>query len=149
MTGIVRAAIATCCAGAAVTAGAYRLNTTTPESGILGPGTVRVVLDVGYSRFTPDHLVVRQGTLVRFVVRNHDPIRHELIVGPREVHARHATGHEATHPPVPGEVSVEPNAVAETFYTFDQTGSVVFACHLPGHFEYGMHGEVEVRPPAR
>ena len=50
----------------------------------------------------PDHLTVRRGTLVRFVVRNHDPIRHELIVGPPEVHARHASGHEAVHPPVPG-----------------------------------------------
>ena len=81
---------------------------------------------------------------MRFVVRNHDPIRHELIVGPPEVHARHAAGHEAVHPPVPGEVSVEPDATAETVYEFDQVGTVIFACHLPGHDEYGMNGQVEV-----
>jgi uncharacterized cupredoxin-like copper-binding protein len=144
--GIVRAAIATCCAGAAVTVGAYRLNVATPETDALGPGTVQVVLDVEYSRFIPDHLVVRQGTLVRFRVRNHDPIRHELIVGPPEVHSRHEAGTEAVHPPVPGEVTVEPDATAETFYRFDEAGTVLFACHLPGHFAYGMHGVVEVRP---
>jgi uncharacterized cupredoxin-like copper-binding protein len=41
---------------------------------------------------------------------------------------------------------VEPNATAETVYQFDDVGSVVFACHLPGHDEYGMHGTVEVLP---
>ena len=83
---------------------------------------------------------------MRFVLRNHDPIRHELIVGPADVHARHANGTEAVHPPRPGEVTVEPNATASTTYEFDGTGAVIFACHLPGHNEYGMNGVVEVLP---
>jgi uncharacterized cupredoxin-like copper-binding protein len=48
------------------------------------------------------------------------------------------------HPPVPGEVSVEPDATAETVYQFDEVGTVIFACHLPGHDEYGMNGQVDV-----
>ncbi len=51
---------------------------------------------------------MRPGTVVRFVVTNDDPILHELIVGDDAVHARHATGTEAAHPPVSGEVSVRP-----------------------------------------
>jgi uncharacterized cupredoxin-like copper-binding protein len=78
------------------------------------------------------------------VVVNGDPINHELIVGPEEVHDIHEAGNHGTHPAVPGEVSVGPNAEAETTYRFDQSGEVVFACHLPGHFAYGMHGVVEV-----
>lgn len=110
----------------------------------LGPGEVTVELSVEHSRFSFDRLEVRPGSIVRFVLRNHDPIAHELIVGDDEVHRVHATGTEAEHPPVPGEVSVGPNATASTVYAFDEPGTVVFACHLPGHLDYGMKGEVIV-----
>lgn len=131
-------------AGGLVTAGGYALDAARADSGGLGPGEVTVQLDVHHSRFDPQRIVVKPGTTVRFVVRNDDPIRHELIVGPPEVHARHASGTEAVHPPVPGEVTVDPLTTAETVYRFDQPGSMMFACHLPGHFEYGMKGTVVV-----
>ena len=47
----------------------------------------------------PSELVVEAGTEVRFVVRNGDPIGHELIVGPPDVHERHRHGTEAEHEP--------------------------------------------------
>jgi uncharacterized cupredoxin-like copper-binding protein len=110
----------------------------------LGPGPVTVALHVEHTRFSKDRIVVRPGTEVRFVVVNEDPINHELIVGPDEVHAIHEAGNHAQHPEVPGEVSVGPNAESDTTYRFDERGEVVFACHLPGHYAYGMHGVVEV-----
>jgi plastocyanin len=110
----------------------------------LGPGEVTVTLDVDHSVFEPSELRVVAGTEVRFVVANGDPIGHELIVGPPDVHARHEAGTHAGHPPVPGEVSVGPNDEAATTYRFDEPGTVEFACHLPGHYGYGMHGEIEV-----
>ena len=108
---------------------------------VLGPGPVTVDVRIEHSRFVPDHVRVAKGTTVTFRVRNDDPIGHELIVGPPEVHARHESGTEGSHPPVPGEVSVGPLATASTTSTVEQT--VVFACHLPGHLAYGMRGEVE------
>ena len=33
-----------------------------------------------------------------------------------------------------------------TFYEFDEPGTVVYACHLPGHVAYGMTGIIEVVP---
>lgn len=110
----------------------------------LGPGVVTVELETRYSRYSIPELRVYEGTLVRFVVANPDPIHHELIVGPEEVHARHEGGHEATHPPVPGEVSIDPGERGLTTYLFDQPGTVQFACHLPRHLAYGMEGRVEV-----
>jgi uncharacterized cupredoxin-like copper-binding protein len=110
----------------------------------LGPGRVTVTLDIEHSRFSEERILVRTGTEVRFVVSNRDPINHELLVGPQEVHDVHEAGNHAQHPPVPGEVSVGPNAEADTTYRFDDAGEVAFACHLPGHFAYGMHGVVEV-----
>ena len=110
----------------------------------LGPGLVTVELDIEHSRFSLDELHVRAGTTVRFVVDNRDPIAHELVVGGDDVHARHRTGGEALHPPVPGEVSVDANDTGVTFYEFDETGTFDFVCHLPNHAEYGMVGKVMV-----
>jgi uncharacterized cupredoxin-like copper-binding protein len=113
----------------------------------LGPGEVTVQIDIEYSRFVPERLTVVEGTRVRFLVVNGDPIHHEFITGGPEVHLRHAQGTETEHPSIPGEVSVGPNGRAITTFTFDQPGRFEFACHLPGHYEYGMHGEIEVVPP--
>jgi uncharacterized cupredoxin-like copper-binding protein len=112
----------------------------------LGPGLLTVNVDMSYSTYSLQDLHVYEGTLVRFVVTNHDPINHEFIVGDDAVHARHAHGHEAFHPPVPGEVSVGPGETGLTTYLFDQPGTVVYACHLPRHLEYGMVGEITVDP---
>jgi uncharacterized cupredoxin-like copper-binding protein len=104
-----------------------------------------VELTAHHSKFTPARIVVERGTTVRFVVHNADPIAHELIIGPAEVHERHEKGTESYHPPKPGEVTIAAGEEAETTYTFDSRGVVVFGCHLPGHWTYGMHGEVVVR----
>jgi plastocyanin len=69
------------------------------DGGPLGPGPVTVALDIEHSAFSVDEITVRAGTEVRFVVTNGDPILHELIVGPPEVHRRHESGTEAAHPP--------------------------------------------------
>ncbi len=115
----------------------------------LGPGAATVTIDVEHSRFRPAVLRVRPHTDVRFVIVNHDPIGHEFIVGGPEVHARHANGHEAYHPQVPGEVTAPAGERASTTYRFDAPGPVEFACHLPGHYQYGMHGTVVVTPVSR
>ena len=132
-------AVALLAAGAA-----FALDGAAGHDGALGPGTVTVELGIDQSRFSLKHLEVREGTLVRFVVRNDDPIDHELVVGDAAVHARHRDGSERRHPPVPGEVSVAPGTTGTTFYEFDEPGTVVFACHLPGHVAYGMTGQIEV-----
>jgi uncharacterized cupredoxin-like copper-binding protein len=131
--------------GAGVMAIAYSLTASaSSSSSALGPGTVTVEIDIVHSHFVVDDFAVHPGTDIRFVVHNQDPIRHELIVGPPEVHARHEGGHEAQHPPVPGEVSVDPGKTAETTYRFEQIGAIEFACHLPGHYQYGMSGWVQI-----
>jgi uncharacterized cupredoxin-like copper-binding protein len=114
------------------------------EPAVLGPGRAVVSIGIEHSRFSTDRIVVAAGTALTFEVDNTDPIGHELIVGPPEVHARHAEGTEATHPPVPGEVTAPPLQRVSTTYAFDQPGVFTFACHLPGHLAYGMVGEVVV-----
>ena len=140
---LVSIAVAVAVAGG-VTAYALDPGSTPAGADVLGPGAVSVELGIEHSRFSFDRLQVRPGTTVHFRVRNTDPIAHELIIGDDEVHDRHATGTESFHLPVPGEVSVGPHETGLTTYTFDQSATVVFACHLPGHLDYGMKGVVVV-----
>jgi uncharacterized cupredoxin-like copper-binding protein len=103
-----------------------------------------VTLTIRYSRFQPGHLSIAEGTTVRFVVDNRDPIAHELIVGDQEVQDLHETGTGHHHGAVPGEISAPAGSTVETTYTFDQPGEILFGCHLPGHYTYGMRGTIRV-----
>ena len=104
-----------------------------------------VTLDVHHSRFSAGELRVRPGENVRFVLRNRDPIPHELIIGDQSVQDLHEAGTEAHHGDRPGEVSVAPGATAVTTYRFGPAGgTLLFGCHLPGHWAYGMRGEIRV-----
>lgn len=134
--------IAAVIAGALVATLGYAADGTAQTA--LGPGVVRVEVGIERSRFDLAPLRVKQGTILELVVRNDDPIDHELVVGDAAVHAKHANGTERRHPPVPGEVSVAPGDTAMTYYEFNEPGTVVYACHLPGHVAYGMTGTIEV-----
>lgn len=132
--------------GGLVTIGGYALTRADDGPAVLGPEVVTVEVSIQHSHFDLGQLQVREGTLVQFVVHNADPIDHELVVGDAEVHRRHEAGAERRHPPVPGEVSIAPGKTTMTFYRFTQPGTVVYACHLPGHIAYGMTGEIDVIP---
>jgi uncharacterized cupredoxin-like copper-binding protein len=112
----------------------------------LGPGVATVHIGIRESHFSVHTIRVRVGTLLTFVVANHDPIAHELIVGGPAVQARHEHGTDPVHGPEPGEVSIPPDTVGTTTFHFHEVGSVEFACHLPGHYAYGMHGTIVVEP---
>lgn len=129
-----------------VTSTGYAVTASGTEQPALGPGVVTIEVGIDRSLFDIGSLRVREGTLVELVVRNDDPIDHELVVGRPEVHERHRDGSERRHPPVPGEVSVAPGATGMTYYEFTEPGSVTYACHLPGHEAYGMRGTIEVVP---
>jgi uncharacterized cupredoxin-like copper-binding protein len=109
------------------------------------PAVRTVTIVIHHSHFSVAHLEMHEGSLVRFVVRNTDPIDHELIIGDEAVQDAHEHGTEVQHHR-PGEVSVPAETTASTIYLFDRPGSLLFACHLPGHFAYGMHGTIRVRP---
>jgi uncharacterized cupredoxin-like copper-binding protein len=98
-------------------------------------------LTIHFSRFSASSIPVTPGETVRFVIHNEDPIDHEFIVGDRHVQRVHENGTEPSHGARPGEVTVPAGATVDTTYTFPATPEhIEFACHLPGHYAYGMHG---------
>src|SRR5204862_114123 len=120
---------------------------------VLGTGCVSrsqaaepVQLQIRHSAFTPAAFAVRAGTTVRIVVRNTDLIDHELIVGDQATQDRHEHGTETHHDgSVAGEVSVPAGSTVTTTYRFDRPGRLLYGCHLPGHWAYGMRGTIEIR----
>ena len=104
-----------------------------------------VVLTIHHSRFSASEIEVPAGVPVRYVVRNDDPIDHELIVGNNAVHARHESGKHGQHGEVPGEVTVRAGEEATTVFTASASDEpLLFGCHLPGHWAYGMRGTLTV-----
>jgi uncharacterized cupredoxin-like copper-binding protein len=109
-----------------------------------------VLIPIEHSSFGVQEVRVAEGETVRFVLENGDPIDHEFILGDEEVQLRHERGTEPYHPPKPGEVTIAAGETVETVVTFDPEvfpgadGPLIFGCHLPGHYAYGMAGIVVV-----
>ena len=109
------------------------------------PGRERTIeIAMHYSAFDPTEIHVAPGETVRFVLTNTDPIDHEFILGDETVQRIHEEGTEAHHGAKPGEITVHAGTTGETTYTFPEGGEVIFGCHSPGHYAYGMRGLVIV-----
>jgi len=107
-------------------------------------GGTEVRLGIHWSRFDKAVIEVPRGVPVRFVYANDDPIAHEVLVGDEAMQQRHETGTEAAHGHRANETDVPANSIVDTTLTFEEPGEVYFACHLPGHYAYGMRGTIRV-----
>ncbi len=108
------------------------------------PSAQRVTITIHYSLFDPMHLEVPRGVPVTFVLVNEDPIDHEWLIGDEAFHEAHRTGTHEAHGEVPTEVTVPALETVETTITFEETGTLAYICHLPGHEGYGMVGILTV-----
>lgn len=114
-----------------------------------GGGSSRIVdIVINHSTFDVSRLEVEEGETVTFVLRNDDPIDHEFIVGNRATQKAHETGTEPHHDERPTEVTIPAGERVETTIVFDEplvaAGPLLFGCHLPGHYDYGMKGLIEL-----
>lgn len=133
--------------------------------------TIEVVMSDNY--FEPEHLTIAAGETVRFVVKNDGEFLHEFNLGTAAMHAAHqkemATmmehgmitptgidheqmkmdhgGHGMEHDDA-NSVLVEPGATKELVWRFTADTHLEFACNIPGHYEAGMMGEIDVTKSA-
>ena len=100
-------------------------------------------------RFTPDRIDVDEGETVRLVARNGGRLLHEIVLGTPEELAKHAAL-MAKFPDMehdePYMAHVAAGAAGEVVWHFNRPGEIAFACLIPGHFEAGMKGVINVRP---
>jgi uncharacterized cupredoxin-like copper-binding protein len=108
--------------------------------------TVNVTMD-DEMRFTPAKIDVKRGETVRFVVRNGGQMKHEFMLGTAKELKEHAAVMQK-HPEMEHDdlnaVSVEPGKTGEVVWQFTRAGSFMFGCLMPGHYEAGMVGQLQV-----
>jgi uncharacterized cupredoxin-like copper-binding protein len=116
-----------------------------------GSSDATIEITIEHSAFDASKLEIEEGDTVTFVLRNDDPIDHEFIVGDREVQDVHEEGTEGHHDERPTEVTIPAGETVETTIEFEEGGvlaaadPLLFGCHLPGHYDYGMKGVIELR----
>lgn len=108
--------------------------------------TVDIIMD-DTMRFTPDEIDVKAGETVRLFVKNTGKLKHELVIGSMDdlrEHAEMMRRMPDMQHAEPNMITLAPNQRGGLVWQFDQTGTVDFACLVPGHLEAGMVGKVNV-----
>lgn len=133
-----------------------------------------VEITLGDMYYEPASVQVKAGETVRFVLKNEGALLHEFSLGDAAMHAEHqkhmlmmqqmgmltptAMQHDMSkmdhsqhdmsgmaHDD-PNTVMLEPGQSAELTWTFSQSTGLEFACNIPGHYQAGMVGNIEVKP---
>jgi len=119
--------------------------------GIAGDAKGARTVDIRMSdamRFAPDRIEVREGETIRFVLRNHGKVLHEMVIGTPEELRQHAAlmrKFPKMEHDEPYMTHVKPTRKGELVWNFNRVGTFQFACLIPGHFEAGMLGTIVVR----
>lgn len=98
-------------------------------------------------RFSPDRIEVKQGEVVKFVMKNNGKLLHEMVIGTKKVLEEHAAlmvkfpnmEHEE-----PYMAHVKPGATSQMIWNFNRPGEFDFACLINGHYQAGMVGKITV-----
>jgi len=99
--------------------------------------------------FVPAVVRVQSGETVRFVVTNSGAGVHEFVLGDEATQMEHegemgmgaSMEHEGMDLPA---LSLQPGETQEVSVTFDRAGTILYGCHVPGHYAAGMVGALTV-----
>ena len=144
--------------------GAMLAGAPAPSPQITGPGTIgqprAVNVILRDYRFDPTPLYLVPGEVVRLYVVNGGLVEHELVLGDPAFAAAWEGADAAATPPAPfataPPASVDPSLVGLRIvlasgasvvvdYTVPGSGPLELICHLPGHAERGMVGDVVLK----
>jgi uncharacterized cupredoxin-like copper-binding protein len=133
-----------------------------------------IEIKMGDIFFEPKSIDIKAGETIRFVLKNEGSLLHEFNLGIAAAHAAHqkemaAMFQNGTLSPTgaqdmskmghamggmkmvdmkhddPNSVLIEPGATEELVWTFTKATGLEFACNIPGHYQSGMVGKVNVR----
>jgi uncharacterized cupredoxin-like copper-binding protein len=124
---------------------------------------VRVVMNDRF-RYRPAAIMIRAGRRVTFEVTNAGKLPHEFILGDRAAQLAHERqmrdapptgGHAHDHgpgghasPEASGALTVPPGQTRRLSWTFDEPGTVLYGCHVLGHWAAGMKGTIVILAPS-
>jgi uncharacterized cupredoxin-like copper-binding protein len=103
-------------------------------------------------------LEVAAGETIRFVVTNRGDFPHDFTLGDPDTQHAHRevmasmmeegeTGHHGSHGHgQTNAIMLQPGETKELVWTFAPADAFEFACNIPGHYESGMMGVMEIEP---
>ncbi len=102
----------------------------------------------GKLEFVPNRIPVRKGEQIRFVMRNHGEIDHEMVLATKKENLKHLEemrkNPDMEHDD-PNAKRLKPSGDGEIIWKFTKAGEFDFSCLIPGHRESGMFGTVIVK----
>lgn len=123
------------------------------EPGKAGNVDRTIEIDATEFSYEPDSITVKQGQTIRFVVTNTGKLMHEFVIGGEEAQQAHAKEMQGMSPKEmiehmkhhPTGISVQPGETKELIWKFGPQEHVRYACHVPGHYQAGMIGHMQVQ----
>lgn len=100
-------------------------------------------------RFTPSTIEVKQGEVVKFVVKNGGKMMHELVIGTKkdlDEHAALMVKFPKMEHDEPYMAHVPAGKRNDLIWNFNRAGEFDFACLIAGHYQAGMVGKIKVTP---
>ena len=123
------------------------------------------------NRYSTEKITVKAGETIRFVVSNKGQLVHEFNIGTPDMHKGHQKemmmmvdhgvleadkinhdkmkmdmgGGKTMEHNDPNSALLEPGKNKEIVWKFSKEGTFEFACNVPGHYDAGMVGEVQVK----
>lgn len=98
-------------------------------------------------RFTPSNITVKAGETIQFNLKNTGKVKHEFVLGTEKELQEHYQQMlkvpEMEHDE-PNMITVDPGKSGSVIWKFTKAGTVDFGCLLPGHYDAGMKGAVQV-----
>jgi uncharacterized cupredoxin-like copper-binding protein len=102
----------------------------------------------GKMQFVPDHVEVKRGEQIKFVLYNSGELDHEFVLATPQENLKHAQAMmrnpEMEHHD-PNARRLAPKQRDEIAWRFTKPGEFQYACLIPGHLEAGMVGSVDVK----
>jgi uncharacterized cupredoxin-like copper-binding protein len=102
----------------------------------------------GKMYFNHNHIEIRRGEQIRFVLINQGELEHEFVLATETENVKHAElmqkFPEMEHDD-PNAKRLKPKAKNEIVWRFTKRGEFEFACLIPGHREAGMLGKIVVK----
>lgn len=114
--------------------------------------------------FGPEALAIAPGETVKFEILNTGALEHEFVIGDRAAQEEHRRmmremeghgghGGHGDHDMAEGEhgghmpaVTIAPGETATLVWTAPgATGQLEYACNIPGHYEAGMVGKIDLQ----
>lgn len=101
--------------------------------------------------FDPGELTVSAGETITFRIANTGDLAHDFTLGDEETQDAHEAemmasgdeGDEMEHSD-PNAVSVHAGETVELTWHFTEPGTVLYGCHVEGHYAAGMKGTITV-----